>query len=167
MSQLKPVETISSSASDRVQNLRRLAFLLDNSIPVPGTKFRFGLDPILGLLGIAAGSGDVVGGAVGAYIVSQAARMGVPSDVIWQMVGNILLDSLAGLVPGLGDLLDFAWKANTRNMALLDQHLPTASTLEKGNPFFVFGITLLTVLIVVGCAFLTLFFIKAVLQLLA
>lgn len=164
MSPLKPVAT-TSPASQKVQHLRRLAFLLDNSISVPGTKFRFGLDPLLGLLGVAAGSGDIVGGAVGAYIISQAARMGIPSDVVWQMVGNILLDSLVGLIPGLGDLLDFAWKANTRNIALLDQHLPASSNTEKSNPFFVLGITLLTILIVIGCAFLTLLFIRAVLQL--
>ncbi len=164
MSQLKPAESTSSPVSERLQHLRRLAFLLDNSIPIPGTQFRFGLDPLLGLLGIAAGSGDIIGGAVGAYIVSKAAQMGVPSEVLWRMVGNILLDSLVGLVPGIGDLLDFTWKANTRNIALLDQHLETASLSQQGNPFFVFGITLVAVLIVVGCTFLTLLLIRTILQ---
>lgn len=165
MSQIKPAEQTPHPTTEKVQNLRRLAFLLDNSIPIPGTKFRFGLDPILGLLGIAAGSGDVVGGAVGAYIISQAARMGVPSNIVWQMVGNILLDSLVGLIPGLGDLLDFTWKANTRNMALLEQHLPSSAASKRVNRFFVFGITLITVLIVLGCAFLTLLLIKSIFQL--
>jgi hypothetical protein len=165
MPQLKPAKSFPAPAAEKIQHLRGLAFLLDNAIPIPGTRFRFGLDPILGLLGIAAGSGDVVGGAVGTYIIAQAARMGVPSEVVWQMVGNLLLDSLVGLIPGLGDLLDFTWKANTRNIALLDQHLPPSSVPAKGHPLFVFGITLLTVLIVVGCAFLTLLFIKTILQL--
>ena len=165
MSQIKPAGTPPQPTSEKVQHLRRLAFLLDNSIPVPGTKFRFGLDPILGLLGIAAGSGDVVGGAIGAYIISQAARMGVPTNIVWQMVGNILLDSLVGLIPGLGDLLDFTWKANTRNIALLEQHLPHSSASKRVNRFFVFGITLITVLIVLGCAFLTLLLLKSIFQL--
>jgi hypothetical protein len=167
MPQLQPVRPTTQTASEKIQHLRRLAFLLDNSIPIPGTQFRFGLDPILGLLGIAAGSGDVMGGVVGAYIISQAAQMGVPSGVVWQMVGNILMDSLVGLVPGLGDLLDFTWKANTRNINLLDQHFQPSSTSKKGHPLFVFGITLLTVLIVIGCAFLTLLLIKTILQLLS
>ena len=166
MSKFKPLASKSSQpVTEKVQKLHRLAFLLDNSLSIPGTKLRFGLDPILGLLGIAAGSGDVVGGAVGAYIVYQAAQMGVPKEVVWQMVTNILIDSLVGLVPGLGDLLDFTWKANTRNMALVDQHLTVSSTPNKGNPLFVVGITLLTILIVLGCAFLTLLLIKAIFQL--
>lgn len=164
MSQFKPVEPKLRLAPKKVQQLHRLAFVLDNSISIPGTKLRFGLDPILGLLGIAGGSGDVVGGAVGAYIIYQSAQMGIPKEVVWQMVINVLLDSLIGLVPVLGDLLDFSWKANTRNMTLLDQNLSTLPTTKKGNPLFVFGITLLTVLIVLGCAFLTLLLLKLILQ---
>jgi len=164
MSKFKPVESKSKPAPEKVQQLHRLAFLLDNAISLPGTKFRFGLDPILGLLGIAAGSGDVVGGAVGAYIVFQAAQMGIPREVVWQMVINILIDSLVGLVPGLGDLLDFTWKANTRNMVLLDQNLAESSATKTGSPLFVLGITLLTILIVLGCAFLTLLLLKTILH---
>lgn len=152
-------------SAEKLKQLRRLAFLLDNSITVPGTELRFGLDPLLGLLGIAAGSGDVVGGAIGTYIISQAAQMGVPNKVVWQMLGNILIDSLIGLVPGLGDLLDFAWKANTRNMALLDQHFQTAPPTGKSNPLFVLGMTLLAVAIVIGCAALTVLLIKTILRL--
>lgn len=164
MSESKSLKSTSKPVADKVQRLHRLAYLLDNSISVPGTKLRFGLDPILGLLGIVGGSGDVVGGAVGAYIIYQAAQIGIPRDVVWQMVVNILLDSLVGIVPGLGDLLDFTWKANTRNMALVDQHLTVSSTPKKGNPLFVLGITLLTILIVIGCAFLTLLLIKTIVQ---
>jgi len=165
MHESNPLQSKSKPASEKVQQLHRLAHLLDNSITIPGTKIRFGLDPILGLLGIAGGSGDVVGGAVGAYIIYQAAQMGISKDVVWQMVVNILLDSLVGIVPGIGDLLDFTWKANTRNMALVDQHLVVSSTPTKSNPLFVVGITLLTVLIVLGCAFLTVWLIKTIFQL--
>ncbi|WP_299409370.1 DUF4112 domain-containing protein [Acaryochloris sp. IP29b_bin.148] len=165
MSDSKSLNSASQPMADKVQRLHRLAFVLDNSISIPGTKLRFGLDPILGLLGIAGGSGDVVGGAVGAYIVYQAAQMGIPKEVVGQMVVNILLDSLVGIVPGIGDFLDFTWKANTRNMALVDQHLTVSSTPKKGHPLFVLGITLLTILIVLGCAFLTLLLIKTIFQL--
>ncbi|WP_299490491.1 DUF4112 domain-containing protein [Acaryochloris sp. IP29b_bin.137] len=164
MTDSKSLKTPSQPIADKVQRLHRLAFLLDNAISIPGTKLCFGLDPILGLLGIVGGSGDVVGGAVGAYIIYQAAQMGIPKGVVWQMVVNILLDSLVGIVPGLGDLLDFTWKANTRNMALVDQHLTVSSPPKKGNPLFVVGITLLTVLIVLGCVFLTLWLIKTIFQ---
>lgn len=149
---------------NKVENLRRIAFLLDNSISIPGTQVRFGLDPLLGLLGIIGGSGDVIGGAMGVYIVSQAAQMGVPSEVIWKMVGNILLDSLIGLVPALGDILDFAWKANSRNIALLDQYLNTDHERRQGNPFFTFGVTVVSVIIVISFAFLTLAIIRAIFQ---
>ena len=143
--------------SKKVQNLRRLAFLLDNSIPIPFTRYRMGIDPILGLLGIVGGTGDIIGGALGAYIVVQAARMGVEPQIIGQMLGNLLLDSFVGVVPGLGDLLDVTWKANDRNVRLLDQYFETHSTLRKNNPLFIFGLIILLALIVIGFASLMVF----------
>lgn len=112
--------------SDKAKNLTHLAYILDNSIPIPGTNYRFGIDPLLGLLGIFGGIGDFIGGALAAYIVIGAAKMGLPPSIIWRMVGNILFDSVVGLVPGVGDALDFTWKSNSRNIALLKQHLNTA-----------------------------------------
>ena len=150
---------------DKVKNLRRIAFLLDNSIPIPGTNYRFGLDPILGLLGIAGGTGDIVGGALGVYIVAEAARMGLPQNLIWQMVGNILVDSLVGVIPGLGDIFDVTWKANARNIALLDQYLNIAPQKRKSNPLFVIGITIILVIIVLGFAVLTITIINSIFQL--
>ncbi len=94
--------------SKKINSLRRLSQLLDNAIPIPGTKYRFGLDPILGLI---PGGGDTIAGALGAYIIMEAARMGIPRKVLGKMIGNILFDSLVGTVPVLGDLFDVAWKA--------------------------------------------------------
>ena len=92
----------------KVHRLRRMSRLLDNAIPIPGTKIRFGLDPILGLL---PGGGDSITGGLSAYIVVEAARMGLPREILWKMVGNILLDSFAGTIPVLGDLFDVGLKS--------------------------------------------------------
>lgn len=104
----------------RVRRLRQLSNLLDNAIPIPGTSYRIGIDPIIGLL---PGGGDFVGTALSAYIVVEAARMGVPRTMLVEMVRNIILDTLGGTVPVLGDLVDVAWKANVKNINLLEDHL--------------------------------------------
>lgn len=147
MRQLKP-----SSKINKVNRLRRLSHLLDNAIPIPGTGYSIGIDPILGLV---PGGGDTVAGALSAYIVIQAARMGLPPKVLWEMTGNILLDSILGIVPVLGDLFDVAWKANVRNIALLEKHLYIAPRNQKSNLLFLMGLTLILAVIVLGFATLT------------
>ena len=142
----------STTVITKVNQLRRLSQLLDNAIPVPGTKFRFGIDPILGVI---PGGGDTVAGALGAYIIVEAARMGLPRGVLGQMVGNIVLDSLAGIVPIVGDLFDVGWKANVRNIALLEKHLHL-SKRRKGDKLFLIGLSLLLTFIVLGFATITL-----------
>jgi hypothetical protein len=94
--------------------------VLDNAIGIPGTRYRIGLDPLLGLL---PGAGDFLGTAISAYIVLEAARLGIPRAALVQMVSNIIFDTLMGTVPVLGDLADVTWKANTKNLALLEEHL--------------------------------------------
>ena len=116
--------------TDKVNHLRRLSHLLDNAIPIPGTGYRLGLDPILGLM---PGGGDTIAGILGAYIVVEAARIGLPRQVIGKMVGNILFDSVIGTVPVLGDLFDVAWKANVRNIALLEEHLHLTQKNRKSD----------------------------------
>ncbi len=117
-----------------IQRLRKLSRVLDNAIAIPGTSFRIGLDPILGLI---PGAGDFIGTALSAYIVIEAARLGIPRAALGKMVSNILLESLVGTIPVLGDWFDFAWKANTKNMELLEAHLGV-SLEEKTNPLFIF-----------------------------
>lgn len=118
-----------------LQRLRRFSHLLDNVIPILGTKYRIGLDPILGLL---PGGGDFVGTALSAYIVIEAARLGLPKATLGRMVFNILLEGLVGIIPVLGDLFDFAWKANIQNIALLEAHLNELHKSEKVNRWFIF-----------------------------
>lgn len=153
----------SSQHIARINKLRRLSRLLDNAIPIPGTKFRFGLDPILGLL---PGGGDTVTGGLSAYIVVEAARMGLPREILWQMVANIILDSLAGTIPVIGDLFDVGWKSNVRNIALLEKHLKVAES-NKSDRLFIFGLILLLTLIVLGFAAITVFTISWLVSLLS
>ena len=93
---------------------------MDEAVRVPGTSFRIGLD---GLLGLIPGVGDLAGGLVSTWYIVAAARLGAPPWVLARMGLNIGLDALTGAVPLLGDLFDFGWKANRRNLALLDHHL--------------------------------------------
>lgn len=102
--------------------MEKLAWLLDGAVPVPGTKFRFGLDSIIGLI---PGIGDAVGLLLGAAILYESVRVGAPRATLAKMVGNSVVDTVGGLVPGIGDLFDFAFKSNKRNAALLMEHLDT------------------------------------------
>jgi hypothetical protein len=104
----------------RLDRLQRIALLLDNAIPIPGTRYRVGLDPILGLI---PGVGDAVGAAMAGYILVEAARFGVPRSVLLRMLLNIGIDTVVGAVPALGDVFDFVWKADAKNLALLHEHL--------------------------------------------
>jgi hypothetical protein len=137
----------------KLSKLRRLSKILDNAIAIPGTKISFGLDPILGLL---PGGGDTITGGIAAYIVIEAARMGVPREILWKMVGNILIDSFSGTVPVIGDLFDLGWKANVKNIELLEKHLDIAEP-SKGNNLFIFGLILVLALIILGFAVITFF----------
>ena len=144
---------IPTNQISKVNRLRRMSQLLDNAIPIPGTKIRFGLDPILGLL---PGGGDTVTGGLSAYIVVEAARMGLPREVLWKMVGNILIDSFAGTIPVLGDLFDVGWKSNVKNIELLEKHLDITEK-SKSDRLFLIGLILLLTVIVLGFAAITVF----------
>lgn len=105
-------------AQKRINRLRRIAWLLDRSIPLGG-RLRIGLDPIVGLV---PGAGDWIGAMMSLYILYEAARLGLPMGVLVRMGGNILLETIVGTVPVVGDLVDFAWQANMRNLELVDRH---------------------------------------------
>lgn len=109
--------------SDERRRLRRLAWLLDSSIRLPG-GFRIGVDSVIGLV---PGVGDLVGAGLSSYILLQAARMRVGSGVLGRMAGNVLLELVVGSIPLVGDLFDMAFKANQRNVALLEAHLDARS----------------------------------------
>ena len=98
-----------------VQRMRFVARLLDDSIRLPGTEFKIGLDPIVGLLPVA---GDAVAAALSGYIVLESARLGVSYLTLLRMLANVGVDFAVGSVPVVGDIFDVAWKANVRNLQL-------------------------------------------------
>ncbi len=104
-------------ADPRLRRLRNLAWLLDQSFTVGGK--RFGLDPLIGLI---PGLGDWAGAGLSLYVVYEAMRLGLPWPVIGRMVGNIAVEAIVGAVPVAGDVFDFLWQANTRNLQLVDRH---------------------------------------------
>lgn len=116
-----------------LKRIRMLSYILDRSIPVPGTRFRFGLDPILGLVPVG---GDVLGAIFSTYILLEAARFGLPPLTLLRMVFNILCETIVGIVPGFGNIFDAAWKANTRNLALLEAHLVTPTKSRAADKWF-------------------------------
>ncbi|MBK4731877.1 DUF4112 domain-containing protein [Oxynema sp. CENA135] len=117
-----------------VQRLRNISRLLDNAIPIPGTPYRIGLDPLLGLL---PAGGDLAGALLSAYIVFSAAQLGLPRESLVRMVSNILLETVVGTIPIVGDLFDVAWKANIKNMELLESHLDTPQPAKKADKTFI------------------------------
>ena len=101
----------------RLARLRKLAWLLDAQFMLPGTRFRFGLNSLFGL---APAAGDLLLGGVSLIIVWEARRMGAPTALLGRMLANIAVEVVGGSVPLLGDLFDMAFKANLRNLAILE-----------------------------------------------
>ena len=120
-SQFDDIDEIPDSVDEAaVRRMRFVANLLDDSIRVPGTDFRVGIDPILGIL---PGAGDAMAAAMSVYIVLESARLGVPFLTLLRMMANVTLDFAIGSVPVIGPLFDAAWKANQRNVELAVEHL--------------------------------------------
>ena len=118
----------------RLKRMRQLSQLLDGAIAIPGTKHRIGLDPILGLI---PGGGDTVSAALSGYIIIEAARMGLPRKVLMQMVGNLVIDTVAGSVPVVGDVFDVFSKANMRNMQIVESHAQVPTPSAKTDKLFI------------------------------
>jgi hypothetical protein len=100
-----------------LERLRAITLLFDRAFPVPGTKMRFGLDALFGLV---PGLGDIAGALVAVFALRVARQLRAPNAVQLMMLMNIALDALVGSIPLLGDLFDFAFQAQSRNLALLD-----------------------------------------------
>jgi hypothetical protein len=108
------------SVSKLRQWAEHLVTLLDDRFRIPGTDFRFGLDPIIGIL--FPGVGDAVTGAGSVGLMALALRRGVPRVVLFRMILNILVDVLAGSLPIVGDIFDAAYKSNRRNLELIREY---------------------------------------------
>ena len=142
---------ISTELARRAKRVRMLGQLLDNSIPIPGTERRVGLDAVIGLI---PGVGDMIGGVLSGYIILEAARARVPTVTLVRMLANVGIDTLVGIVPVLGDLFDAAWKANTKNVVLLQGHLVSSDEASTSGRRSIIGASLAAVavlaLIVIG-----------------
>lgn len=151
-----------SNSHPALRRLRGLSHVLDNAIAIPGLNYRVGLDPLIGLL---PGGGDLMAGLISIYVVAEAARIGVPAATLGRMGLNILTEVVIGAVPMIGDLFDVVWKANARNVDLLEQHLRHPMPSRRTDK--IFAIVLITGLFVVilGAATLSLLFVRWLLQL--
>lgn len=108
---------------ERLKRLRTLSERLDESFKIPGTKYKIGIDPIIGLIPVG---GDLIGGILSTYIMYSGMKMGASPKIITQMAVNIVIEFAVGSIPIIGDLFDFFWKANKKNMELIEE-----VTLEK------------------------------------
>lgn len=129
-----------------MNRLGRLAWFLDDFVTIPGTKFKIGFDPLLGFL---PWIGDAAGSIVSSFMLSEAARLGVPKSILLKMAFNIIMDALLGVLPLLGDIFDFGWKANSRNVKLLEMYLEKPGKTAMESRFFV----AVLILIIVGFVF--------------
>jgi hypothetical protein len=126
------------ATKDPLARARALTRMLDSAARIPGTKIRFGLDP---LLGVIPGLGDVAGAALSGYLVLLAQRLGAPRAVVLRMLANVAADTVGGTVPVLGDVFDVAFKSSSRNLALLERTLQTPTTSKRASGLVV-GATL-------------------------
>jgi hypothetical protein len=149
------------TTDDPLAHARSLTRLLDSAARVPGTSFRFGLDPVLGLV---PGLGDVAGAVLSSYVVILASRLGAPTTVIVRMLGNVLIDTVGGTIPVIGDVFDAGWKSNSRNLALLERHLGQPTAAKRASRAVVWGTVAALVLLAVGAVAIGVLVIRAVFQ---
>ncbi|WP_050801399.1 DUF4112 domain-containing protein [Gluconobacter morbifer] len=118
----------------RLERIRRLAWLLNSAARIPGLRLRAGLDTLLGLL---PGGGDLIGAFLSLYIVWEGYRMGVDRATVRKMVMNVAIELAVGIVPLLGDAFDTVFKADLRNIALIERALVAqgrGSVFQKDPP---------------------------------
>lgn len=128
---------------------RLLAHVLDDLIPIPGTKYRIGLDPLLGLI---PGLGDTSSMAFSSLILFRAFQSGVPRVVLARMAGNLLINGLIGAIPGIGDLFSAFFKSNQRNYQLLLKHAGNERESTAGDWAFVLALLAVVLVVSLGTA---------------
>jgi hypothetical protein len=111
-----------------VERVRRVAYLLDESVPVPGVDYRIGVDP---LLSAVPGVGDALSAGVSLYIVAESARLGVPFTTLVKMLATVTLDTAGGMVPVVGPVFDAVFKSNKWNVELLLEEIAPETPAEE------------------------------------
>lgn len=140
---------------------RWLALIMDEFLRLPGTKFRFGLDPLLGLI---PGVGDTASAFVSAFALLQAARSGLPKIVLARMSLNILINELVGIIPGIGDAFSFWFKSNARNYRILQEHATGTRKTRRSDWIFVIAVLVLLFLIVAAGIAVSIFILHELLR---
>jgi hypothetical protein len=135
---------LSAERREILERYGRFTHLLETAFRVPGTNWRFGIEPLIGLI---PGIGDMTGAILGGYGLLVARRLGAPSSVQWRMLVNIALDALVGAAPVFGDWFDFAFKAHVRNRQLLERWLGSPSRTRRSSRAIVMAIPVALVLI--------------------
>jgi hypothetical protein len=144
-------------AHPQVALMRRYAWLMDECIRIPGTRIRIGIDPLLGLI---PGAGDAAGGLLAMTPMFMASRLGAPNSVLIRMAVNIAVDALLGAVPLLGDLFDAGWKANSRNVDLLERFVDSPRVVQRGSRLLLVLLTVLLALLIFGTILSVVFLIR-------
>ena len=140
-----------------LRSLRDLAWLMDNSIPIPFLRMRVGVESLLGLIPLV---GDALGAAISGGILLWAARLGVSRVVMLRMGINVAVETVLGAIPFAGDLFDFAWKANTRNVELLAAHVRDPRGAAKAGWIFITGLLLALLGLLVALGWLSFLFLR-------
>ncbi|MEX3070960.1 DUF4112 domain-containing protein [Vibrio alginolyticus] len=145
----------SSEVATRKQ-LQRLAWVLDSSIRLPG-GYRIGVDGIIGLI---PGFGDALGAGLSSYIVIKAVSLNVPIIVLIRMMINVVLELVIGVIPIIGDMFDFMYKANERNVKLINEHLDSPHRTRRQSRYIV----LVLLLVILGMIVLATVLVVSLLQ---
>lgn len=138
------------AAAAGLESARAIARLLDDAIPIPGTSWRIGIDPLLGLV---PGIGDALGAILSTWILVVAARLGVPATILARMGINVAIDAIVGVVPFVGDLADFGVKPNARNLKLLDAWMADPGRTKRASGGVVALVVTGTLLVLAAVAF--------------
>ena len=154
-----PPESRSKPRSSVETILRWLALIMDELLRVPGTRFRVGLDPIIGLI---PGIGDTASAITSALVLFHAARNGVPKVLLARMAANILINELIGIIPGVGDAFSFWFKSNSRNYELLRRHQVAPRASRKSDWIFLCAIFGLLFIIVTTGLFVSFLLLQAI-----
>ena len=144
MDSVTRLRPLTAGQVQRLKALKHVARLLDSAFVVPGTEMRIGLDPLLGLV---PGLGDLASPLFAIALLWQSRDLGIPRVVQLRMIFNVAIDALVGLLPVAGDLFDFAWKANNKNIALLERYAYEQRRPSAGDWLFVIGAIVLLVII--------------------
>lgn len=142
------------------KHLDRLSHILDEAFRIPGTNIRFGLDPVISFFFPVAG--DALGALMSAYIVVLSVRHGLPKIVIARMVFNVAADFIIGGIPLIGDLFDFTWKSNDKNMRLLNKHATGGKRSFWSDYAWVFVLLAILLLLLAGFFVLVYYALKAI-----